>query len=957
MATARVPVPDFTNSSTNAAEPSVRVLGPIQFVDASGLVHDLPSASQRRLLAVLALNLHRTVRGEYLADLLDVTPGALRTTVSRLRRIVGADALFSDPLGYRLEASTDADEFVGLVPDRADGSDRLGRLDAAIDLWRGKALEEFTHESWAHPEVARLAELHVVVLEARADELIARGRHGEAVAELERLIPDHPLRDRPRGLLMQALAGQGRDAEALRVFQQYRAYLSDTVGMIPSAAVRRIEQQIAERAGDLPSSEPAPTLATPDRIEPDTLSRSLGLLPTYRSSLVGRETDVASVADEVRARRIVTLTGQVGVGKTRVAVQAAIAVRSQMQAVWFVDLAQVTESGGAFDALADAIGASSTTDAAGVCDFVGARRALLVIDNCEHVLGSIAELVEALTSTCPNITVLATSLEPLGLDGEQVVLVRPLELHGSAVRLFVERAGEAGADVHASDTGLIDTICSRLDGNPLAIELAAARAGALGLETIRDGLDDRFGILVDRRRGGGRRHQSLRAAVDWSYRLLPADEQRLFRTLAVFSGGFELDAARHVMTELGEAPNLVLSRLGRLVDRSMVVSEPTRFGTRFHLLETLRAFATDELETADELEVVQRAHADWVACLTDIAMTDWMSADAHRRTLRLERDLDNWRDAIQFACRSRDAVLAQRLAGPPSVLITWGRPHLGTVTDTLEALIPLDPPGRLAVALAAWGGPWSRVDTTAMRAVEDRLRDIDPSDRIGALALVASAREAVEGELAAAIERRTRAVDNPLTPPDVADFQQSISLYLTGSRAAGQLCGDDWVARALSIADRTDVPVNRVVACIALAWTFGNDGDIARSETWAQAALAHNDEMPLYFATLAGTFVSRFLIGQAPSRAATMLRSLLDQETGAGTIDSIALATSAGLMARAEHPDADDVVASLVSIAPRFIANLVPDLVDRQARGTQLGHEALIGRVHAALTEIAAASP
>lgn len=306
----------------------VRVLGAVRFVDERGEVVDLPSAAQRRLLAALALANGATLRSEYLCDALDLTSGSLRTTVSRVRSRIGDGVIRTDSAGYRMTCAVDATMFSDLLVDRSDRSDRpdradrLAALDGALALWQGEALDEFRHEPWAAPEVARLDELRALAVEDRAELLIARGRAEEAVAALEPHVVAHPLRDRPRGLLMQALASCGRQADALRAFQAYRAFLAEETGTEPSALVRSIERRVAagwDDADDAPDGVVPPRLGRRDRalVVEVPLPGELAEAP----ELIGRRRELTWLDSDLVAARsgslcIALIGGEAGIGKT-----------------------------------------------------------------------------------------------------------------------------------------------------------------------------------------------------------------------------------------------------------------------------------------------------------------------------------------------------------------------------------------------------------------------------------------------------------------------------------------------------------------------------------------------------------------------------------------------------------------------------------------------------------------
>ena len=322
-------------------EPLVRLLGPVQYVDSDGSVVELPSVSLRRLLGVLAVSGDQTLRAEYLVELLDLSRGALRTSLSRLRSRIGERAIHTEGAGYHLRCDVDSVRFTALLGDR-DHPDPLSRIEEALALWRGSAIEEFRHEAWAEADAARLDELRLVALEDRAELLIARGRSGEAVAALEAHVAANPMRDRPRGLLMEALAGDGRQADALRVFQQYRGFLADETGTEPSPHVQSIDLRVAARWRELDLSSDARLRTT--RVggwrERTRIEIPLARAIEQAAPLIGRTRELAALEAELALARggelrAVRLSGDAGIGKTTLLAAFARAPRGSSAAMLY----------------------------------------------------------------------------------------------------------------------------------------------------------------------------------------------------------------------------------------------------------------------------------------------------------------------------------------------------------------------------------------------------------------------------------------------------------------------------------------------------------------------------------------------------------------------------------------------------------------------------------------------
>ena len=471
-------------------------------------------------------------------------------------------------------------------------------LAQAIDLWRGAALVEFAAEEWAYGEAARLNERHLAAIEDWIDALVTMGRTAEAAAHAEALIAEHPLRERPRALYMTALAAEGRTAEALRAYQAYRHSLIE-VGTEPSAELRRLERRILE--GD----------ELVDRVLGSVPVRSaMTNLPTVER-LIGRDDDAKRVVELVGSHRLVTITGPGGVGKSRLALAVAHEVAADAaDGPWLVELAPLGGLASVVGAVAGVVSLRSMpATSAELVEQIGTRQMLLVLDNCEHLIEEVALLVAALVAGCPGVRVLATSQEALTVDGEHVWTLAPLA-EEPAVALFEERAWAVRPDL-ASDPATVGGIVRRLDGLPLAIELAAARVATLSPGDIASQLDDRFSLLSGGLRGRHPRHRGLAAMVDWGHGHCEPGEQRLFRRLGVFAGSFTRDAAVEVADVEAIGGRRFAAELDQLVRRSMVVADVAGDATRYRLLETLRHYAVDRLAEAGETETMGRRHAEW----------------------------------------------------------------------------------------------------------------------------------------------------------------------------------------------------------------------------------------------------------------------------------------------------------------------------------------------------------
>ena len=591
----------------------IRVLGRIGADHADGTRFDPPSGPQRRLLALLAMRAGRPVTGETLCDLFDLTPGAVRTSISRLRKQLGGDdVLTTTAAGYVLSAEVDAGRFQSAVTEaRSLPLDEAStHLTTALDLFDGPALDEFADEPWAIAEVARLNELRAAVVEDLIAIRIEQGEHDTAIDLLHPHIEAFPFRDRPRELMMEALARSGRQVEALRVYQEYRAHLIEEVGVDPGEAIRELENTIA--MGDLPT-EPALGRDAGSRPAPAvTESKLLTNLPAVPNEFVGRSAVVAEIAHALTEAPLVTLLGPGGVGKTRLALKVAGGqVGLHSDGVWLVELIDCEGESDILRSIADVLGLR----VAGVGDLaeqLAGRTMLLVLDNCEHILGAVHAVVDKILASATRLRILATSRSPLRAIGEQTVAVAPLDV-AAAVELYETRSRAVGVDVAASERPIVEEICRQLDGIPLAVELAAASSRVLAPADLRAQLHRRFDLLKGGQRGRSvGRHESLVAAVEWSYEALSEDAQAFFNRLSVFAGEFPLSAVDAVADDLASDSFDLVSEL---IDMSLLTTQRSPHGSRYRMLETLRQYGVDRLREAGELQAAEDRQIAWCADL------------------------------------------------------------------------------------------------------------------------------------------------------------------------------------------------------------------------------------------------------------------------------------------------------------------------------------------------------
>ncbi|WP_067639912.1 BTAD domain-containing putative transcriptional regulator [Nocardia coubleae] len=677
------------------------VLGPLTVWGAGGEVVPVPEKKVRALLAGLLTAPGRVVSADRLiegiwGESMPARPGsALQTLASRLRRVVGTDLVAHRAMGYTLLVAADAvdaGQFASLAEQarRAGEPGRRAQLFAqALELWRGPAFADFADDTLVQPSVTRLEEQRMLVLEEHAEARLQLGDYGRLATELQELTELHPFRERLRAIQMRALYGAGRVDEALTVYQDVRRHLDDELGLEPGQELVELHQEMLRRT--LPIEPPAS-----DRRAQDSPRRRTNL-PAPITDLIGRTESVRQVRALLSRERLVTLTGPGGVGKTRLALAAARESDDVFDdGAWLVEFGAHRVSDTvhkAVDELADAVAAvleirddarpptSTRSPVRQLIDALHSRELLLVFDNCEHLVDAAARLARLLLHGAPRLHILATSREPLDIAGEQLWQVPPLELpepgatpaeimNSSAVRLFAARAAAAapGFTMTEDDAHVVAAICRRMDGLPLALELASTRIRALGLAQLADRLDDRFGLLTSHRRGAPPRQQTLRAMIDWSWELLTAAEQAVLSRLGVHADGCSLEAAEILCAGGGVESGQVLDLLARLVDRSLVVVSEEAEGTRYRLLESIAAYCVEQLQTHEaEYTQLRRAHAQYYLALAERA-DDELRGPQQCRWLRiLDLESANMRNALNTALAVGDTALARRLAKA----LTW----------------------------------------------------------------------------------------------------------------------------------------------------------------------------------------------------------------------------------------------------------------------------------------------
>ena len=683
----------------------IGLLGPLQVRDGTGRTVPVGGRQLRVLLILLALEAGRVVPSGSLADQIwpeepPANPGnALQTLVSRLRaelRRASLDHVIeSHPAGYRLAVRPDAVDalvFEALAArgrrTLADGHPREAAavLRSALASWRGQPLADAAGHDFADTAAARLTELRSSVLADRIEAELALGEGASLVGELRALLSADPLAERPRALLMRALYAAGRQAEALEVYHQARELLGERLGVNPSVQLEQVYLRILRGEEGVPAVATG-AARTSDKdldaeraVVPAAGTTSPAVAPSPLTSFVGRDTEVSQVLKNLGSARLVTLTGPGGVGKTRLAAEVSGRLAG---GAWFVELAPVTEPAEVAYTVLDTLGIREPVisrragdPGAGPLDRLAEALAdrddVVILDNCEHVIEAAATLAGRVLATCPRVRIVATSRQPLRIDGETLCPIPPLPVpppswaEGSeayaSVRLLRDRAVAVCPDFEL-DVGNADAvarICRALDGMPLAIELAAVWLRTLTPGQLAERLDDRFALLTRGSRTALPQHRTLRAVVDWSWDLLDPGEQVLARRLAVFPAGATLAMAEQVCADELLPSLRVLPALSGLVDKSIIAAGQSADGDlapRYRMLETVRAYGQERLAEVGEHD---RVRAVFAARYLDLAETTdpRLRGPGQGRSLReLAAEQDNLYAALRWAI-TRDADTA-----------------------------------------------------------------------------------------------------------------------------------------------------------------------------------------------------------------------------------------------------------------------------------------------------------
>lgn len=765
-----------------------RILGPLQVL-AGGRPLEPGAPKQRALLAYLLIHANQVVQPDRILEELwperqpDGGVKTLQVHVSKLRKALsagGRNVLRTDGSGYVLEIGPndlDAARFERLWRRaRSDLDTNPARaaadLQRAEGLWRGPPLADFTYEPFAQSEIRRLEELRLGCIEDRIEADLALGRQAEVLDRLEALITEHPLRERLRGQLMVALYRLGRQVDALRSFTDLRRLLGEELGIEPSPALFDLEDRILLHDTGL-AAQPVPAEAV-DR------------LPVRLTSFVGRWRHKGRVRALLAEHRLVTITGVGGVGKSSLAVEVARdAVPEHPDGVWMADLAPLDDGRLVEAEIAGALGVGRRPDVPVVETLVGYlrdRRGLLLLDNCEHLIDGVAGLADRLLRECPDLLILATSRRELGIDGEAPLLLQPLafpdvgagfaDVAGSpAVQLLVERAQlkRPGFALTESNAGAVAVVCRRVAGIPLALELAAARLQSMSPAEMAGRMDDQFDLLTAGSRAGEPRQRTLEATMDWSYRLLAADERALLRRSAPFRGGFQLDAAEAVTTDIVVPLRKVADLLGRLVEASLMSAESSAGKTVYSMLEPVRQYGLRLLEDSGESDEIRRRHAGFFSDRAAL-LPGHFHAGRWTELMQQGKEIsDDCREALNWALEAGQGDKALQLAaslGPFWAVAGATVEGFAAINTALAAaparptddrILALDHCARFAIGIGEPADPWlDELDEWAEKLGTDEVFGRASGTR-GLLAFARGDLNSALGLLADAYERDRRA--------------------------------------------------------------------------------------------------------------------------------------------------------------------------------------------------------
>ncbi|HEY6886871.1 MAG TPA: BTAD domain-containing putative transcriptional regulator, partial [Solirubrobacter sp.] len=836
----------------------IGILGALQ-IERDGAPVELSGGRLRALVARLALAGGKPVTVGALVDAVwdDELPSdqqhALQSLISRARRALGdAEAIAPAPGGYRLTADgVDAHRFEELAATGAgalrngDPEHAAATLREALGLWRGPALADLTSQPLL-AAAAQLEDQRLAALVNRAEAELALGHGASVVGELEAALAEHPLHEKLAARHIAALYAAGRQADALAAYEKVRTRLADELGAAPSPDLQAAH--LAVLKGDTPA-------------KPKGRRSNLRAQVT---SFVGRDEEVEHIGRLLTQSRLVTLVGPGGAGKTRLASEALMPwVDRVHDGVWMVELAPVTAEVEIVPATLAALGLREAAvlerrdmpardGLERLLDTLESRQTILFLDNCEHLIGGAAELADRLLADCPELRIVATSREPLAIAGENLIPIPPLG--DDAIRLFKDRAQAASPGTEL-DEELVAEICRRLDGLPLAIELAAARLRTMPIEQLAARLDDRFRLLTGGSRAGLPRHRTLRAVVDWSWGLLEEHERALARKLAVFNAGATEESAAAVTDD----PD-VLDGLLSLVDKSLLQV----VGDRYRMLETIREYGIEKLEEAGEVAETRTRHARYFAQVAIGAEPTLRTREQYDAFQQLKIEHDDLIAALRWLGDSGDRRRALQLVvamlwfwmltGAQDEAQTWVRFAVDIPGDA-DAVDLLIGEGILMMIAAATGG---KDDAEQLQALAERVeREGDGRPLLALarviLALFSGADDIAETRLAETLEHPdpwTRAA-GMLVRAHVAENggdQEHMRADLEQAMAQFRDIGDNWAL---------GMTLSSLSSCLMLADDLDGAETVLDEATELLDTLASQDTASLLWLRLAEINIRR----------------------------------------------------------------------------------------------------
>ena len=675
----------------------ISVLGPVE-VRRDGRRVPIPGGKTSELLVRLALeagvfvSADRLVDDLWAAEAINTRRNTLQSKIAKLRRALGdPQAIAAGEGGYKLAVEPSAVDALAVLRDAVTASQMLEAEDvrAAADLsatalarFRGDVLTTAGDGDWATVHRARLEEARMKLTETHCSARLRLGDAGAVVGDLEAAVTMHAYREGLWELLITALYRAGRQADALAAYQRVRSLLADELGLDPGPRLRQLEEQILHHD---------PALGGPAR-------EASGNLPSMSAELVGREPELAAVTDLLQRGRLVEILGPGGVGKTAIAIAAGRTLSGAPGGVWLARLEAATTADDVLDTLIAAMHVTGGEPA--LLERLKGPAAVVILDNCEHVVDAAAALAVRLLDATRGLRILCTSQVPLEVEGELVLELAPLALP-EAVELFTLRAASRHRDA-AGDA--VEELCRSLDGLPLAIELAAARTRTLSIEEISRRLDDRFSVLRDPTSRRPERRRALKATILWSYELLFPDDKRGLWALATFAGGASLPAVESVLEALEVPASAAIDVVGRLAGRSLVIVDDDG-PSRYRLLDSIRAFALGAMDESGLTDRALGAHAAWFAGAAG-SSTDGVRSSRQAEHLAFARAERANIDAALAWCAARDPLLGLRIVNG----FGWAWIVLGDSRGAQRILAALDAAGDAApsrdragaLLLAAW---------------------------------------------------------------------------------------------------------------------------------------------------------------------------------------------------------------------------------------------------------------